>query len=182
MATTDVEIEAHIPLAEFAWDLKVKYNQTLGFSSKEDFMLSYLAGEVTLSTVYENLFVATRLAHGAGAEKKSAAGFDFIERLPHGTRLLGDMKIGTLKKNGNLRRFVVSNVRNKLGKIYFVGWNWISNQPNFFAIPPGSSSNPLDYRNPACGFKIAVNAKSGRPSGSAYRYYCHDSWEKMALA
>lgn len=182
MATTDLEIEAHYQLAELAWELKVKYNATLGFTNKKRFMTSYCAGEVALSTVYENLFVATRLAHNLGAEKKSAAGFDFVERLPNRTELLGDMKIGNLKKDGKSRRFVVSDVKNKLGTVYFVGWNWILNQPNFYAIPPKTSSNPSDYRNPGRGFKLAVNALSGRPSSRKYRQYCFDSWEKMVLA
>ena len=56
MSSTDYEIEAHRNLAQYAYDLKQKYGMTYG-NSRENFMQLYDAGEVALSTVFENLFV-----------------------------------------------------------------------------------------------------------------------------
>ena len=59
MATTDITLEAHRPLASFAWDLRQRYSLNRGVN-KQEFMSWYDLGEIELSTVYENIFVATR--------------------------------------------------------------------------------------------------------------------------
>ena len=166
MATTDQWRIAQRPLAEFAYELKVKYDMTLG-QSKKNFLIAYDLGEVQLSTVFENLFVATRNKLGKPTEKISEDGRDFDNN--------GDMKTGVLCKNGDKRRFVVGSVIGKIGTIYFVGWNWMTNQVNFFAIP----RPPRGF--PKAGIKIVVNPHSGERTGGKYNAYAHDSWESMVL-
>jgi len=167
MATTDYEIESQRKLADFAYDLKEKYNLTYGQTRKE-FLNMYDHGEITLSTVFENLFVAAANAMGRQIDKVSEDGRDFTNN--------GDMKIGILKKNGDKRRYVVSNVANKIGTIYFVGWNWMKNRPEFHAIPKRV------YGYPAQGIKIPRCPQSGAVTGGKYNDYFKDSFEELALA
>jgi len=166
MATTDQWRIAQRPLAEFAYDLKVKYKMTLG-QSKKNFLIAYDLGEVQLSTVFENLFVATRNKLGTPTEKISEDGRDFDND--------GDMKTGVLFKDGYKRRFVISSVMGKIGTVYFVGWNWITNEVNFFAIPRPKKGFPKS------GIKIMVNPITGERTGGKYNAYAHDSWESMAM-
>ena len=167
MATTDYEIESQRKLADFAYDLKEKYNLTHGQTRKE-FLNMYDQGEITLSTVYENLFVAAANALGKSIKKVSEDGRDFSNN--------GDMKIGILKKNGVHRRYVISNVANKVGTIYFVGWNWIKDRPEFHAIPKSV------YGYPTQGIKIPRCSQSGEITGGKYNYHSKNSFENLVLA
>ncbi len=167
MATTDYEIESQRKLADFAYNLKEKYNHTHGQTRKE-FLNMYDYGEITLSTVFENLFVAVANAKGRQIDKISEDGRDFTNN--------GDMKIGILKKDGYQRRYVIDNVANKIGTIYFVGWNWMTNKPEFHAIPKHV------YGYPRRGIKIPRCPYSGDVTGGKYNYYLKDSFEELALA
>lgn len=161
-------------MAEFAYSLKKKYNSTNGLS-KKTFMKLHELGEVELSTVYENLFVITRNALGYPTKKVSVDRYDFVKEFPTQTRVLGDMKITTLCKNGDKRRFVVQGVENKIGNIYVVGWNWMTEEINFFAIPPD------EYKeHPRCGYKIPVCPVTGKRTNGWYNKNCaYDTWEDM---
>lgn len=174
MATTDRTIEAQRALAEHAWELREKYSLNHGMS-KQKFMSWYNLGEIQLSTVWENLFVRTRNVLGKPTRKESADCYDFVKVFPTQTRILGDMKITVLQKDGYYRRFVISGVKNKIGNIYAVGWNWLTDKPNYFAIPPD------DYgEHPACGYKILVCPETGRRTGGWYNDNCaYDTWEEM---
>jgi len=166
MATTDQCCIAQKSLAEFAYGLKKKYDMTLG-QSKKDFLTAYNLGEIQLSTVYENLFVATRNKLGKPTEKISEDGRDFDNN--------GDMKTGVLCKDRLKRRYVISSVVGKLGTIYFVGWNWMTNEVNFFAIPKPAGGFPRQ------GIKIPVNPKTGARTGGKYNQHARDSWEEMVM-
>jgi len=174
MATTDKTIEAQRPLAELAWDIRAKYQLNRRISKKE-FMNWYNLGEIELSTVYENLFVATRNALGKPTQKESGDGYDFVKVFPTQTRILGDMKTTTLCKNGDKRRFVVPGVANKIGNIYIVAWNWMTDKPNYFAIPPDDNGE-----HPMRGYKIPVCPDTGKKTGGWYNDNCaYDTWEEM---
>jgi hypothetical protein len=165
MATTDYTRNAQRPLAEFAYELKEKYGITLG-QSKEQFMQAYDLSEVQLSSVYENLFVAARKNIGKPLDKISEDSRDFSNN--------GDMKTTILKKDGYTRRYVVMGVTNKIGYLYVVGWNWMTNRVDFFAIPPMKGGFPKQ------GIKIMVCPDSGRRTGGKYNYHAYDSFEDMA--
>lgn len=167
MATTDYEIEAQRALAEFAYELKEKYGATYG-QTFEDFMNMYDLGEITLSTVFENLFVKVAKAHGKDIEKVSEDARDFSND--------GDMKIGVLKKDGYKRRYVISSVENKIGCIYFVGWNWMTDKPEFHAIPKHI------YGSPKRGIKIMRCPDTGVPTGGIYNKYRYNTFEEMVNA
>lgn len=166
MATTDQEREIQRPLAEYAYSLKKKYNMTHGMT-KPQFLRLYDEGEITLSTVFENLFVAVRNMHGKPTRKVSENARDFSND--------GDKKIGVLKKDGDKRRYVISNVQGKIGTIYFTGWNWLTNKPNFFAIPRPAEGFPKQ------GIKIMVCPRTGKRTGGKYNLHAHDSFESMAM-
>jgi hypothetical protein len=174
MATTDQCVEAQRPLAELAWSLREKYKLNRGMN-KNEFLIWYNLGEVQLSTVYENLFVETRNKLGKPTLKESADRYDFIKVFPTQKRILGDMKTCVLQKNDRQRRFVVGSVENKIGNIYIVGWNWMTKQPNFFAIPPD------DYKShPKAGYKIPVHPMTGERTSGWYNDNCaYDTWEEM---
>jgi hypothetical protein len=166
MATTDYEREIQRPLAEIAYKLKQKYKVTHGMGKKQ-FLALYDEGEIALSTVFENLTVVVRNHHSKPTTKVSENARDFSNN--------GDKKIGVLKKNGDQRRYVISNVENKIGMIYFTGWNWMTNQPNFFAIPRPTGGFPK------CGIKIMVCPYTGTRTGGKYNLHAYDSFEEMAL-
>lgn len=174
MATTDQWIVAQRPLAEHAWTLREKYNLNRNVS-KQAFMSWYDLGEIQLSTVYENLFVATRNALGKPTLKESGNRYDFVRKNPKRNTPLGDMKTGVLQKDGRSRRFVIGSVENKIGNIYIVGWNWMTEQVNYFAIPPD------DYKcHPKAGYKIPVCPETGKRTGGWYNDNCaYDTWEEM---
>ena len=173
MATTDNELIVQRPLAEFAYDLKAKYNQTHGMS-KADFMSYYDTGEIQLSSVYENLFVAVNNALGGDVTKVSDHYSDFSNG--------GDMKISNLQQNSDRTRYDIRSVANKTGMIYFVGNNWIKNKingrpmPDFYAIPKQV------YGSPAKGIKIARCSISGDRVHGKYNYHCYDTFEDIAMA
>lgn len=176
MATTDITLEAHRPLASFAWDLRQKYSLNRGVN-KQEFMTWYDLGEIELSTVYENLFVATRNKLGKSTLKESAHGYDFVKVFSTQKRILGDMKTGVLQKDGDKRRFVIGNVENKIGNIYAIGWNWMTEKPNFFCIPPDKFDG-----HPKCGYKIPVCPSTGKRTGGWYNDNCaYDTWEQMVM-
>jgi hypothetical protein len=177
MSTTDQALLAQRPLAEYAYTLKKKYNQTLGISRKT-FMGLYDMGEIQVSTLFENLLVQTRNSLGYPTRKTSVNQYDFVSVDSQGREVpLGDMKTCVLQKNGDKRRFVISHVQNKIGKIYIVGWNWITQTPNFFCIPPD-----VDYSHPKYGFKIMVHPTTGERTGGWYNSHAYDTWEKMVVA
>lgn len=166
MATTDHEILCQRELAEYAYKKKKEYGVTFGLSKKA-FMALYDAGEITLSTVFENLFVTINAAQGGSITKVSEDARDFSND--------GDFKIGILKKNGPQRRFVISNVTNKVGTIYFVGWNWLENKPNFYAIPKHV------YGSPKQGIKIMRCKHTGAKTGGVYNEYCYNTFEEICI-
>lgn len=167
------------PLAVLAYNIKQIYGQTRGLSQRQ-FMELYDLGEVQLSSVYENLLVETRNQHGLPSRRVSVEGYDFVKINPDGTEsILGDMKTTVLLCDGDKRRFVVSSVDRKQGNIYCVGWNWMTNQPNFFCIPPNTAEvSPF----PKAGIKIPVHPVTGQRTGGVYNQYAHDSWESMCLS
>ena len=175
MATTDNARIVQRPLAEHAWDLRKKYNLNRNMSKKA-FMDWYDLGEIQLSTVYENLFVSTRQLLGKPTVKESADRYDFIDIISPGhKKILGDMKTSVLRKNGDKRRFVIPAVDQKIGNIYAVCWNWMTNKVCYFAIPPDEHGN-----HPKCGYKIMVCPNTGRKTGGWYNENCYyDSWEEM---
>jgi len=156
MATTDHEIEIQKRLAEYSYELKIKYRQTNGLTKKA-YMHLYNEGEITLSTVFENLYVAMCKRRGYNVSKVSEDARDFCEVANN-----GDMKIGVLKKDGKNRRYVISGVANKIGPIYFVGWNWIEDKPNFYKIPTEV------HDNPKCGIKIMRHPETGAVTTGKY--------------
>jgi hypothetical protein len=164
MATTDQMRDAQRPLAEFAYTLKEQYGMTLG-QTRAQFMTMYDLSEVQLSGVYENLFVEARKKIGKPLTKISEDSRDFSNN--------GDMKTTVLLKDGDKRRFVVSSVEGKIGHIYVVAWNWMTNEPNFFAIPPFGGF-------PSKGIKIPVCPRTGRRTGGWYNQQAYDSFEAMA--
>lgn len=174
MATTDNQIDVHRPLAEHAWHLRKDYNLNRGMSKKK-FMTWYDLGEIQLSTVYENLFVETRNALGKPTAKESADSYDFVKVFPTQRRILGDMKIGTLQRSNDTYRFQIGNVSNKIGNIYIVAWNWMTDSVCYFAIPP----DDFGY-HPKAGYKIPVNPETGERTGGWYNRNCaYDTWEEM---
>jgi hypothetical protein len=177
MCTTDAWRIAQKPLAVYAYSLKEKYNQTFGLTQSQ-FLEIYDSGEIQLSSVFENLFVITRNRAGLRTEKVSVDRYDFVrvDTLDRKTPL-GDFKTTVLQKDGEKRRFVISSVQNKQGKIYAVCWNWITNQPNFFVIPPRNKPHPKR------GCKILVHPESGQRTNGYYNEECaKNSWEDMCLA
>jgi hypothetical protein len=181
MCTTDQWRIAQRPLAEFSYELKKKYNQTFG-TSYESFMNLYDLGEVQLSSVFENLLVATRNRLNKPTRKVAGDRYDFVRVDSIGRETpLGDMKTGVLQKDDSVsikRRYVIGSVENKLGKIYIVGWNWITNKPNFFCIPPDEFD-----KHPKAGYKIPVNPRTGERSGGWYNDNCaYNTWEDMCIA
>lgn len=166
MATTDYEISAFRELAEYSYDLQEKYQCTLG-ASREVFMAQYDAGIIQLSTVWENLFVIVNRCQGGDVIKVSEDGRDFSND--------GDMKVGILKRDGDKRRYVISNVARKAGTIYFVGWNWMTHQPDFYAIPKSV------YGSPARGIKIMRCPLDGDVTGGVYNDYACESFEELVM-
>jgi hypothetical protein len=178
MCTTDQWRIAQRPLAEFSYELKKKYNQTFGISY-ESFMNLYDLGEVQLSSVFENLLVATRNKLGKPTRKVAGDRYDFVrvDNLGRETPL-GDFKTTVLQKDYDKRRFVISSVEKKLGKIYNVSWNWMTNRPNFFCIPPDKYGC-----HPKAGYKIMVHPETGERTGGWYNDNCsYDTWEEMCIA
>lgn len=164
MATTDYQIEIQRPLAEYAYELKKYYKDTKGIS-KRSFMLAYNAGELELSTIYENLFVLGANKAGKPIHKVSEDRRDFDNN--------GDMKIGVLKKDGVRRRYVISNVENKIGTIYFVGWNWIQNRTEFHVIPKPSGTFPK------AGIKIMRCKETGNVTSGTYNSFYYPTWDEF---
>ena len=178
MCTTDQWRIAQRPLAEYAYGLKQQYNMTLG-QTKEQFLAAYELGEVQLSSVYENLLVATRNRHGHPTRKVAGDRYDFVRVDSRGRETpLGDFKTTVLQKDYNKRRFVIGSVENKLGKIYNVSWNWMTNKPNFFCIPPDEYGC-----HPKAGYKIMVHPETGERTRGWYNDNCaYDTWESMCVA
>jgi len=178
MCTTDQWRIAQRPLAEYAYSLKEQYGQSFGIN-RESFMNLYDLGEVQLSSVFENLLVTTRNKLGKPTRKVAGDRYDFVRVDSKGRETpIGDFKTNVLQKDGTKRRFVISSVENKLGKIYIVAWNWITNKPVFFCIPPDQFGN-----HPKRGYKIMVHPQTGERTGGWYNDNCaYDTWEEMAVA
>jgi len=167
MATTDQEIVVQRELAQYAYDKKEEYGVTNGLT-REAFMYMYDQGEITLSTVFENLFVTINNAQGGDVKKVSEDARDFSND--------GDMKIGVLKKDGYRRRYVVSSCKNKVGTIYFVGWNWMTHKPEFHAIPKDV------YGSPSQGIKIMRHPTHGTITSGKYNACAYNTFEEITLA
>ena len=133
MSTTTKMNDAQRRLAEHAWHLKkeIKRNNI----SKRLWMELYDDGEIQLSSVYENLFVNTRNWMNLKTEKASVDGYDFVKLCGHKKIPLGDMKTATIQKDGKYRRYSISNIKNKQGILYIVGYNRIKDSFDYFAIP-----------------------------------------------
>jgi len=135
----------------------------------------YDAGEIQLSGVYENLFVTTRNLLGLPTKKASGDRYDFVTVAKNKVIPLGDFKTTVLLKDGDNRRFVISSVKNKQGIIYAIGWNWIANKPNFFAVPPDEWGG-----HPGAGIKIPVKPATGERAKGRYNKNCaYDTWEDL---
>lgn len=173
MSTTSVMIDAQRRLAEHAWELKEKYKQTFGMSKKQ-FMDLYELGEIQLSSVFENLLIATRNKLGMLTERRSVDSHDFVKVDSLGRKYpLGDMKTCTLQKDGPYRRYQVNDVQNKKGYLYIVGYNWIGDEFNYYAVPT-SINLPKHLTLSICADTGGVNDES------KYAVYSHNSWEQMA--
>ena len=174
MATTDKMCKAQRPLAEFAYALKKRYKMTKG-QSKQSFMVMYDAGEIQLSSVFENLFVVARNKIGLPTKKVSGDNYDFVKIKGKKEIPLGDMKTTVLCKDGKNRRFVIPAVSNKIGYIYAVGYNWMTKEVNFFALPEDKTKG-----HPSAGYKIPVCPRTGVRTGGKYNYNnAYDSWDEM---
>jgi len=172
MSTSDVMNVAQRRLAEHAFDLKRKYGETYDMT-KPQFLRLYNAGEIQLSSVFENLLVAARNVHGLLTERASAEGYDFVKvNKRKQISPLGDMKTCTLGKDGIYRRFVVRNVYAKVGWIYIVGYNWMTDGFNYFAIPP-------EVKKPKSFMVIGVNRETGAVANGIYSSYECASFEDM---
>lgn len=171
MSTTDIMCKAQRPLAEFAYELKKRYKLTRG-QSKNKFLEMYDSGEIQLSSVFENLFVEARNQIKLPTKKVSGANYDFV-KVSKGTEIpLGDMKTSVLCKDGYKRRFVIPAVNKKIGYIYAVVWNWLTNEVNFFVFPPGN--------HPKTGYKVLVCPITGKATGGKYNNSCrYNSWDEM---
>ena len=178
MCTTDQWRIAQRPLAEYAYSLKEKYNQTHGLS-REAFLALYDQAEIQLSSVFENLLVTTRNHLGKTTRKVAGDRYDFVRVDSLGRETpLGDMKTGVLQKDGPKRRFVIAGVAGKQGKIYIAAWNWMTGKPNFFCIPPDAWGD-----HPGAGYKIPVHPETGVRTGGYYNLCCsHETWEDMCVA
>jgi hypothetical protein len=179
MSTSEVMNKSQRKLAEYSYELLVKYNLTEGITKKQ-YLAFYKQGNIQLSSIFENLYVATRLALGFNTKKRSKDHYDFVEVIGKGkSRPLGDMKTTVLAKNGKRqRRFVIAGVEGKIGTIYAICWNSLTNQPNFFAIPPDKNGT-----HPKCGYKIMVHPETGLRTGGKYNdNYAFDTWEEMVSA
>ena len=178
MSTSQLQIDAHRPLAEFAWKLKKKYGQTFGWT-KKSFMHAFEQGEIALSSVFENLFVVTRNFLGFVTKKTSVNHHDFSVVTKKGLIASGDFKMSTLQKDGpRKRKFQIDNCMHKIGNIYSVCWNWITEQPCFFVIPPG----PLGVHTLKC-YNIPVHPVTGERTGGMYNKNCvYETWEEMCGA
>ncbi len=176
MATTTEMIKAQLPLAEFAYQLKIKYELTYNLSHNT-FMNLYNNGEIQLSSVFENLFVKTRNVLGKPTKLISHYHYDFVSVQPDNSIVpLGDMKTTVLTRDRKSRRFVIDKVQNKIGNIYTVAWNNITNKPNFFVIPPKNNTFPK------CGIKIMVHPTTGEKTSGYYNdLCCYNSWENMTM-
>lgn len=177
MCTTDVWRNAQRPLANYAYSLKEKYGQDFGMT-KEQFLKLYDLGEVQLSSVFENLLVETRNRLGKPTRKVAGDRYDFVRVDSLGRETpLGDMKTGVLQKDGTKRRFVIGGVAGKEGKIYICAWNWMTDKPNFFCIPPNTWGN-----HPDRGYKIMVHPETGERTKGYYNLCCaYNTWEEMAV-
>ena len=174
MSTTEVMNTAQRRLAEHAYELKKLYNQTFGMSKKQ-FLELYDQGEIQLSSVFENLLAATRNCNGMLTEKISVNGYDFVKVDSLGRkRPLGDMKTCTLQKEGPYRRYLVKDIKNKEGYLYIVGYNWISDEFNYYAVPTNIGL-PVYLTLSICPDTGGVNDES------KYAIYSYDTWEEMAL-
>lgn len=169
MSTSDVMNNAQRPLAEHAFDLKRQYKETFGLT-KPQFMRLYDAGEVQLSSVLENLLVAARNQHGLKTERASAQGYDFVKIRNRKKIPLGDMKTCTLLKYRNRYRYCVRNVHGKQGTIYAVGYNIVTQEFNYFAIPP-------TVEKPRSMIVVSCN-RQGKVTGRYGQYECA-SFEAM---
>lgn len=172
MSTSDVMNHAQRRMAEHAFDLKKMYNQTFGMSKKQ-FMTLYDEGEIQLSSVFENLLVAARNHFKLPTRKVSAEGYDFVKIIGKKEKPLGDMKTVTLQKDGKYRRFMVRNVADKQGYIYVVGYNWITDSFNYFAIPP-------KVDKPKTFMVLGIDRDTGEVLQNKYGKYAVDSFEKLA--
>lgn len=163
MATQDYEIELHRPLAKRAWALKVQYKNTFGIT-EEQFWDQYNAGEMALSTIFENAFVFVCESLNIDVKKDSKAKKDFTND--------GDKKIVTLSFN-NYIRFRIRNCKDKIGTIYATAWNSIKQDYNYFAIPFSEHSGKKDSIN------IVVDRVTGEVTSPTYKKYQCDSFEDM---
>tara|TARA_R110001606_G_scaffold41472_3_gene111870 strand:+ start:316 stop:843 length:528 start_codon:yes stop_codon:yes gene_type:complete len=157
VATTDYTLSAQKDLADFLFKESKRVGLYKGVSY-DGLCNLYSYSIVELSTVWENLVAAIRTANGKPTTRSSEDAFD----LDSG----GECKLGILKKNDIYRRYVISNVSTKTGTIYFVGWNWLIGEPQFFAIPNSAYGHGLK-----AGIKIGVCSDCGEIKRGKYWPY-----------
>ena len=179
MATTHAAIQAHRETAILAYKLKLKYKITNGIK-QDKWMELWDSGELEISSVFENLVVHVRNLHGKPTVKvlKDTHDFATVSKNGHLTPL-GDMKVTSLQKDGYIRRYVLQGTFNKLGNIYAVCWNWMTNKPAFFVVPPHDYDG---YAHPKQGYKIMCCPDTGKRTGGYYNDNCHyETFEEMCL-
>lgn len=154
MATTDYTLKAQKDLATFLFAESKRYDM-YDDVTVEDLKNLYSHSIIELSTVWENLVAAVRTHHGKPTKRCSEDAMD----LDSG----GECKLGILKKNDIYRRYVISNVMGKTGTIYFIGWNWLINEPQFLAIPNSAYGHGLK-----AGIKIGVCSDCGEIKRGKY--------------
>ena len=179
MATTHAAIQAHRETALFAYKLKSKYKITNGIK-QDQWMKMYDSGEIEISSVFENLVVHIRNLNGKPTVKVLEDTHDFASINGAGGLVpLGDLKVASLKKNGYQRRYVISKTHNKEGNIYTICWNWMTNKPAFFVIPPHDYDG---HPHPKQGYKIMCCPDTGKRTGGYYNDNCHyETFEEMCL-
>lgn len=172
--TTDRSVESHRRMADLAYDLKRTYSQTFGLS-RQKFLQLYELGEVQLSTVFENLFVAARNHLGRPTVKVSVDQYDFMTIDPLGRRRpLGDMKTSTVQKHSRNKNwsYRIANIKNKLGVIFIVGYDKNHDIFHYFAIPDWVKKPEI--------LEIPVDIETGTPSKSSkYSVFQCASFEDM---
>jgi hypothetical protein len=173
--TTDRSVESHRRMADQAYELKKKYSQTFGMSKKK-FIELYEMGEVQLSTVYENLFVAASNYMGDTIIKVSVDRYDFMRVSRNGFRQpIGDMKTTTVQKHSRNKNwsYRINNVYNKLGNIFIVGYDRHHDKFHYFSIP-------YWVNKPKTFMEIPINFETGEPSETGkYSVFECASFEDM---
>ena len=166
MATKDSDIELHRPLAKFLWPMMVQY-KTNGAMTENVYWYWYDQGNHQLSSLFENLVVAVRNAHGKPTIKTSVSYQDFDNTADH--------KYSTVQHNGVYFRIFVRSTKKKIGTIYVTAYNKISDKIHHFAIPYS------EHRGNLTNISIVVDTTTGEVTSKKYKKYEYASFEEAVL-